>query len=254
MADGESYLIDELDILVTNRILSIWGRLAQREYPETNPHEVIELLTIRIGLVVRDFYDELSSPKTDTDTKLTIVQAMYTAMKLKNPRAAERFGEFVDLVFQEHGIRYRMKEGDVYPVDSLELFASSVEPVLVGGGRHEGVNSAYRKALLEIKNNDPGDAITDACVALQELLKGMGYAGKSIGDQLRAAKKAGWLKGSDEPLIESVEKAFNWASGQRNDGEAHRADAVATLSDAWLMVHIVGALIVRLAEGDKRGE
>lgn len=254
MAAGDPYLVDELDTAVTNRILALWTRLAQGHYPETRRSEVTELLTLRVGLSIRDFFSVLGSSGTNIDTKLTIVQAMHMALELRNADSAEVFDESVDAIFQQHGIRYRMKGGDIYPVDSLELFESVVEPILIGGGGFEGVNQAYGKALLEIKNNDPGDAITDACVALQELLKGMGYEGKVIGDQLRAAKRAGWLKGSDEPLIESIEKAFSWVSGQRNDGEAHRADPGTTLSDAWLMVHIVGALIVRLAEGDKRGE
>lgn len=72
--------------------------------------------------------------------------------------------------------------------------------------------------------------------------------GKTLGELLSSAKKIGPTKGNDTPLTAAVASVVNWVAAKRNDGEAHRASPDVTLSDAWMVVHVVGALIIRLAE------
>ncbi|MBM7463196.1 hypothetical protein [Microbacterium dextranolyticum] len=52
----------------------------------------------------------------------------------------------------------------------------------------------------------------------------------------------------------TIEKACRWASADRsNTGDAHNADT-ASAEDAWFAIHIVGAIILRLAHATPRGE
>ena len=65
---------------------------------------------------------------------------------------------------------------------------------------------------------------------------------------MSSAKKKGLLTGADTPLTESIIKTVNWVAAKRNQGEAHRGDPDINMSDAWMMVHVVGALAIRLSE------
>jgi hypothetical protein len=56
------------------------------------------------------------------------------------------------------------------------------------------------------------------------------------------------LNTTDRQLTGVISQAIQWVSDVRNAGEAHRGDPDIDMSDAWMMVHIVGALIIRLAE------
>lgn len=116
----------------------------------------------------------------------------------------------------------------------------------------DGVERAYRKALHEIAS-DPSDAITDAGTALQEALGQLGAAGNQLGDRLRSAKRRGLLVGHDERLVKAIEDMGHWVAADRSvHGDAHNADEALT-ADAWLAVHVAGALILRLT-GPRRGE
>lgn len=52
--------------------------------------------------------------------------------------------------------------------------------------------------------------------------------------------------------MDGVRRFLHWAASERNqNSDAHRYSE-APIEDAWLMVHVVGALIVRLASGESR--
>lgn len=116
--------------------------------------------------------------------------------------------------------------------------------------RFASAEMAYQKALGELRNRDAGDAITDAATALQDVLLALGCAGNALGPLLKSAKSKGLLKGSDTPLTEAVAKAVDWVSATRGEGEAHTGDPDISMSDAWMVVHVVGALAIRLTEED----
>ena len=139
------------------------------------------------------------------------------------------------------------------PVQSHEMHSAIVAPTLYllhSQRRFEPAETAYQKALNELRNRDPGDAITDAGTALQEALTALGCPGKTIGECLKSAKKSGLVAGTDTPLTEAIRKTVDWVAAKRNEGEAHRADTDINMSDAWMVVHVVGALIIRLTESE----
>ena len=47
---------------------------------------------------------------------------------------------------------------------------------------------------------------------------------------------------------------MHWVSADRSEmGDSHKAETTLTRDDAWLTVHVVGALILRLASEGGRG-
>jgi hypothetical protein len=53
-------------------------------------------------------------------------------------------------------------------------------------------------------------------------------------------------------MLAAVEKAMHWVAADRSEtGESHHASE-ASRDDAWLIVHVVGAFIVRLVAGGER--
>ena len=159
----------------------------------------------------------------------------------------------VDRILREERLAYRLVNGQLYPFDSLELHENVVSPTLtLLAGRPElaDVEDAYQDALREI-GSDPRDAITDAARALQEMLTTINCPGETLGDQLKDARRKNLLAPHDETLSAAIAKLGDWVSADRvNKGDAHKT--VTTLpEDAWMSVHVVGALIVRLSEGPR---
>lgn len=162
--------------------------------------------------------------------------------------------EFVNLIFQDHRIGYKFVGTDLIPFEDDELMRNVIEPTLglLIGEKYGEAKTSYREALEEIADGNPGDAMTDAGRALQQTLQALGCKGNMLGPLLRDAKHKGLLGNVDAPLMEGIEKFFNWASANRNElSDAHNsADLLA--EDGWLMIHVVGALIQRLAAGTPR--
>lgn len=108
-----------------------------------------------------------------------------------------------------------------------------------------GVDDKLREALAEIAAGNPADAVTDAGTALQMLLEHLGFTGGQLGDQLKAARKAGWLTGVDTPLATAVESLGTWIASIRNQrSDAHHGPDPDT-RDAELAVRVVGLLVLR---------
>lgn len=170
--------------------------------------------------------------------------------------APENFRSKVNEIFESHDVGLRLTaSSQLVPMTSHEMHDAVVAPTLYllhEQSKFAATEKAYQKALTEIRNRDAGDAITDAGTALQEALTALGCEGTNIGALLSSAKNQGLIGGSDSPLAEVIVKSVNWVAAQRNQGEAHFADTDADLDDAWMAVHVVGALIIRVAAADRK--
>ena len=159
------------------------------------------------------------------------------------------FKDTVNEVFSAHLVGLHLHDNStLVPIESHEMHAAVVAPTLFllhSEKRFTGAEIAYQKALKELRNRDAGDAITDAGTALSSALKALGCSGEVLGDQLKSARNIGLVRGSDTPLTDAV---IRWVATQRNQGEAHTAEHPYSMSDAWMAVHVVGALIIRLTE------
>jgi hypothetical protein len=158
-------------------------------------------------------------------------------------------------VLREHRIYFELIEGKMVPLASQELHAEVVAPalrLLSGRSGWDKVEAAYQDALGELAEGKPADAITDAATALQEALVALGCKGNALGPLASSARGKGLLGPHDAPMTDMVEKLIDWVSADRSvKGDVHQATQP-SLEDGWLTVHIVGALILRLA-GPRRG-
>jgi hypothetical protein len=189
----------------------------------------------------------------DADRFLTFVEATHLALEdSSRPDLAPAFAEEVNKIFNSHRVAYKLVDegSQIIELGSLELHNAVVEPViklLYGEPKLDRAQEAYMAALKQISHDDAANAITDAGTALQETFKALGVQGKVLGEQIKAVRASGLLAGRDAPILESVVKAMEWVASERNqNGDGHNVTD-ATLDDAWLIVHVVGALIVRLA-------
>lgn len=190
-----------------------------------------------------------SGATADIDFLLDLFEFGHEAMD----SAQEMFEVNLNAILHEHRIAFQMLDGQMVERSSDELNVEVVEPTLrlLVGAKYEKAHDAYLAALKEVTRGDPADAITDAGTALQEALVALGCSGNALGPLLKDAKKRRLLAGHDQTLVDGVSKFADWASADRSEtGDAHK-HSDATRADAWLMIHVVGALIVRLVDPDK---
>lgn len=167
---------------------------------------------------------------------------------------ARQFVSVVNEILAQERIGWELIDGQMVEIHSKELHEAVVEPVLRLLHQADFANAerAYQDALQEVAQGNASDAITDAGTALQEALTTLGCEGNQLGDLIRSARKKGLLAAHDDPMAQAIGRALNWVAADRSQmGDAHHASD-ASRDDAWLIVHIVGAMIVRLARGTRR--
>jgi hypothetical protein len=167
---------------------------------------------------------------------------------------AATFVEDVNEILVQERVGWELIDGRMVEIHSRELHVAAIEPALRLLHRSEfaKADKQYRDAIDELAHGKADDAITDAGATLQEMLEALGCDGNQLGDLARSARKKGLLGAHDTPLVDAIEKTMQWVGADRSEmGDAHHA-TLATREDAWLIVHVVGALIVRLASGQAR--
>jgi hypothetical protein len=191
------------------------------------------------------------------DVMPTAIEALYSSMQAFGignvgyfvPTIdVDAFGREVQQILEEERVAFDFVRGKVQSFESKELHQEVVEPAmqLLHNPKFAEAEKAYQHALEEISNGKPGDAITDAGTALQETLTALGCDGKMLGPLIKSAKAKGLLVAHDVRLTDAIEDVMVWVAAQRNvKGDTHNADKAAK-EDAWFIIHVVGALIVRL--------
>ncbi len=216
------------------------------------------ILRRSVGWDVDSIYVSNLPKLADTnDLVLDIIAAMPEALSMAkvSRQMIERYTDATNKVLREHRIAFKFVGSELIPFESDELLQEVVEPALrlLVDARFQASHDAYLKALKEVARGDAGTAITDASTALQQALVAVGAEGNALGPLMKSAKKRGLLGTHDQPLVDGLAKLIDWVSSDRSAlGNAHDY-SVAVLADAWLTVHVVGALIVRLADPDLRG-
>jgi hypothetical protein len=161
----------------------------------------------------------------------------------------EHFWNTVNAALREHRISFELVGDTMIPFASKELHTEIVVPtmrLLSGRVGWDKVESAYQDALREIADGKPADAITDAGTALQEAFVTLGCLGNSLGVLAKSARSKGLFAPHDVLMTETLHKLVDWVSADRSEkGDVHQAREP-SVDDAWLTVHIVGAIILRL--------
>lgn len=202
-----------------------------------------------------DFFRALEATGDD-DLALTLIEAFIEALGtgLYDERYRSQFVQAVNEVFRSERVSYEIIEGEVVPFASREMHVAVVRPtlsLLAGRKGWSEVESAYQDALREIGEDHPADAITDAGRALQIALTLLGAEGNALGPLIKSAKAKGLFAPHDTKLLDGIESLMHWVSADRSEtGEAH-ASGTSARDDAWLAVHVVGALLLRLSAGGR---
>jgi hypothetical protein len=162
--------------------------------------------------------------------------------------AGEMFDLLVNQLLREHRVSFELSSSVMVPFSSLEMHVEVVQPalgLLASTKGWESVESAYQSALSELSKGDAADAVTDAGTALQEAFTALGCSGDALGPLIKSARQIGVLSSHDAPMLDALDRITKWVSADRSvTGDTHNADP-ARVEDAWLVVHVVGALLVR---------
>lgn len=166
-----------------------------------------------------------------------------------------RYRHELGVIFREHRIKFVLVNDQIMSLDSSELHTEIIAPVvhlLTTTKGWERVEQPYFQALNEIKAGNAGNAITYASTALQQALEILGCEGDKLGPLISSAQRKGILAAHDEPMLSGIRKIFDWVSADRsNMGNVHKSPSDA-LEDAWFIVHVVGAILVRLNKQTNR--
>lgn len=250
-AAGESLWVESFDGRAVTRLNEIWS---QAEAHFRSPYldqvgplaeQVATMLRAQGGWKVPDRIYSGALKASDEQVIDLTLDALEAFIKVYAEKGADT-DSYVNEVLREHRIGYRIVEHEVVFRGSDELHASVVAPALrlLIGREFVNAHDAYLDALKEITAGKSGDAITDAGTALQEALTALGCTGNALGPLIDDAVRRGILAPHDK-------KIADWVSADRSTtGDAHHHSA-ATVADAWLAVHVTGALIVRLADPDR---
>ncbi len=192
----------------------------------------------------------------DDLTATAVIEGMHlTLIEKLDDEAVRGFEKIVNALFEERRISFELVNGLVVEKESQELHSEVVAPtlrLLSGRAGWESVEGAYQAALGELHGGDPADAITDAGRALQLTLELLGCSGSKLGPLIASARSLGLLAPHDSQLENALVGMMHWASADSSKKGDRHVDSDAVKEDAWLTVHVVGALILRLVAGTER--
>lgn len=178
-------------------------------------------------------------------------EATYSGIGFRRSESQDRYSTAINGVLEDHRVKYLFVNGNFLPRDGSLVDTEVVVPAfhfLIGDERYADAEEAYTRALKAIGDNRPHDAISHAYTALQTLLQALGCGRRedSLLKQLRSAVSSGILAQHDQALE-------GWLTSDRgNRSSSHPTSAPPTRQDAWLAVHVVGALMLRLGRGVPR--
>jgi hypothetical protein len=112
-------------------------------------------------------------------------------------------------------------------------------------------SAAYQSALTKLSKGEAEVALTEAATSLQEFFRALGVQGNSLSKQLDNAVNQKVISGADRGLMKPLNDWVNGDRSQRGNAHYHRTGDVSK-ADAWLMMHVVGAVMVRLSNRDPR--
>ncbi|MBN8207090.1 hypothetical protein JF550_14150 [Microbacterium esteraromaticum] len=168
-----------------------------------------------------------------------------------------RPGEFIEAIndiLLAARIEWHFEHGRFSRRGNSILHAEIVRPVSVlldAQPSFARASAAFQTAIDRLSEDHLDAAVTDAGTAVQEFFRALGIDGNSLLDQLNAAQRGGLLEPHDRLLLKPIIDWLNADRSSRGNAHHHRAADV-TKSDAWLAIHVAGALIARLATLEPR--
>lgn len=151
-------------------------------------------------------------------------------------------------------VDWHFSEGAFVQRGSSVLHAELVKPVTVlldSDPKFARASQGFSTAITRLSAGQPDVAITDAATAMQEFFRALGADGNSISHQLDVAQRANRLTSADRKLLKPL---TDWMNADRSTrGNAHHLrEGDVTKADAWLIIHVAAALMVRLSNEEPR--
>lgn len=155
-------------------------------------------------------------------------------------KAREFESKLRDLLLLDR-INWDFINGMMIPRDSQFMHSQLIMPtlVLLNQAKFAQTESIIQKGLKEISVNDAGDAITDFGTATQSFLLLIGAKGSNLGELKSSALGKNLINNTQAKIVDAI-------AMYRNAGEAHNVDNY-SVKDAWLVCHLVCALINHIA-------
>lgn len=260
-ATGQTFWSPDLKIETRNKIIYAVNNLCNNPFSVKN--RIRYTLISNYGKAflqdpnLEGYIDyDLSLQKGDVNRVLDMIEATYFELEQSSIvnvgeaiyGAQRKFEVAINEIFQLDRNSYIFREGQIHKLSEQFSFENIIFPtmnLLNLKSDFLEVNNKFKEALEEIARNKPADAITDAGTTLQIYLNIKGFPGKVLSEQINVFKQSKVVSGVDLRLLNALIDCMNWISGIRNQkGDAHPGENV-QLEDAWFVLRILGALILR---------
>ena len=129
-------------------------------------------------------------------------------------------------------------------VGTAPILEEPLRQFLANRPEYRNIELRLRDAQDELDQGNAADAVTDIGAALQLALRHLGHDGKTLGEQVVAARKAGRFSGVNSPLGEAMEKLCAWVSSVRNQQSDAHPGAPIDLDEAKLTFRVTVSLIL----------
>jgi hypothetical protein len=146
--------------------------------------------------------------------------------------------------------------GQVLPVELAGTRSFIEGPVLDALDRAgwSEVNQAIYEAQDEVAEGHLEDAVTDVARALEVAFRLAGYAGNTLGDQVKSARRAGLFTGANGLLGSAADNVATWVSATRSSrSDAHDTPHAMTEADAALALRLALSVAAWLAASGEHG-
>ena len=164
----------------------------------------------------------------------------------------DAFQDKVRYILEDERIDHDFINGRFVPRSDQEMHAEVVIPtitLLSGRSDFEDAERNYMEALTSIREQRFDDAVTNAASAAEATLRIL-----NCGDTQTPLAKRGTIATERNLLAPHDKGLLGWITATRgSEGDVHGQGSHTTRADAWLVVHVVGALILRLVDGPNRG-
>ncbi|MDE0613666.1 MAG: hypothetical protein OXI32_04550 [bacterium] len=267
-AEGKNLWADELyDTARIKLVHAVGGFVGNADFMfDDKIAEVAKLVSSQAGIIsLSHAYDFRSKSSTEEILQailhsrcekaidFSIIEAIWDIVPHYpgNPEISPRtrYTEEIRTVFEDCRISYDFVEGNIIPRSEQIMHSEIIVPTLTllsGRSNFVEAEQRYIQAIRSLGEGRFDDSITDASAALEAVFDALKCSGNVLDKRFRVAQQNGLLAAHDKKLVD-------WISADRvAKGDPHTGDGQTTRDDAWLLIYVIGAVILRLASSERR--
>lgn len=268
-ASGERIWTDKLTHTVRVQFTHIIKRFAEQYYLNDRLSEVAQDVSFQFSFIslshafnfhafspLEEVLNAVINERCEEDVVFSLLEGVwdivphYQGGHVASPRSMYSNG--VQMILEDGGISYDFIEGNIIPRSQQEMHVEVVVPaitLLSGRSGFEDAERNYMDALTSIRQGRFDDAVTNAASAVEAVLRILG-----CGNAQTAFEKRGAIAIERNLLASHDKRLLGWVTATRgSEGDAHGRGSHTSRADAWLLIHVAGALILRLVDGPNRG-